>query len=81
MRPKRDRNIVHNFRSKECFAEPLAFDMDAHEDDKEFVLQSIAGLAEAGLGVLHQPSDEIQHLYLVTGGVFHLGVSGVTRLS
>lgn len=81
MSSKRDRNIVHNFQSKELFVEPLTFDMDALEDDKELVLQSIADLAESGLGVLHRPSDEIQHLYLVTGGVFHLGVSGVTRLS
>jgi hypothetical protein len=81
MSSKRDRNIVHNLQSKEHFVEPLTFDMDALEDDKELVLQSIADLAESGLGVLHQPSDEIQHLYLVTGGVFHLGLSGVTRLS
>ena len=81
MRFKRDRNIVNRLRSEESIAEPLSFDMDAFENDKELVLQSITELAESGLGVLHQPSDEVQGLYLIAGGVFRLGVSGVTRLN
>jgi hypothetical protein len=55
--------------------------MDTLEHDKELVLQSIAELAESGLGILHQLPGQIQRLYLVTGGIFRLGDSGVTRLS
>jgi hypothetical protein len=55
--------------------------MDTLQDDKELVLQSIAELTESGLGILHQLPGKIQCLYLVTGEVFRLGDSGVTRLS
>ena len=81
MRSNLDRDTVDSLLSEEYIAETLGFDMDAPETHKEFVLHSIAELAESGLGVLHQLPDEVQRLYLVTGGVFRLGDSGVTRLS
>jgi hypothetical protein len=71
--------MVGSLRSEEYVAEPLSFDMDALETYG--ALQSIAELAESGLGVLYQPQDEVQGLYLITGEVFRLLDSGVTRLS
>jgi hypothetical protein len=81
MRSKRDRNIVDSLRSEEYIAETLSPDIALLETYKKFVLESIAELAESGLSILHQPSDEIPQLYLITGGVFCLGEAGVTRLS
>lgn len=61
---------------------PQRSDLDAcpGETCKDFVLRSITELAESDLGVLHQPSNEVHHLYLVMGGVYRLEDSGVTRL-
>lgn len=81
MRSKRDLDAVDSLQSEEYITEADSLNMDTLEDDKELVLQSIAELAESGLGILHQLPGQIQRLYLVTGGVFHLGDSGVTRLS
>jgi hypothetical protein len=81
MRSKRDLDTVDSLQSEEYITEADSLDMDTFEDDKELVLQSIAELSESGLGILHQLPGQIQRLYLVTGGVFHLGDSGVTRLS
>ena len=81
MRSKRDVDIVDSLQSEEYITETNGFNMDTLENDKELVLQSIAELAESGLGMLHQLPGQIQRLYLVTGGVYCLGDSGVTRLS
>jgi hypothetical protein len=48
--------------------------------DKDFVLQSCADLAEAGYGFLHEYSDSRRHLYLVSGEVYQIGESDVTRI-
>jgi hypothetical protein len=81
MRSKRDLDTVDSLQSEEYAIEPDSLDMDTLQDDKELVLQSIAELTESGLGILHQLPGKIQCLYLVTGEVFRLGDSGVTRLS
>jgi hypothetical protein len=81
MRSKRDGDTVDSLRSDEYMVEPLCFDTDALETYREFVLRSITEFAESDLGLLHQPQDDVQRLYLITGGVFRLGDSGVTRLS
>jgi hypothetical protein len=81
MRSKRDLDTVDSLQSEEYITEADSLNMDTLEDDKEVVLQSIAELAGSGLGILHQLPGQIQRLYLVTGGVFRLGDSGVTRLS
>jgi hypothetical protein len=73
--------MVGSLRSEEYIAEPLSFDTDALETYKDLILQSIAELAESGFGVLYQPQDEVQRLYLIRGGVFRLLDSGVTRLA
>ena len=81
MRSKRDLDAVDSSQSEEYITEADSLNMDTLEDDKELVLQSIAELAESGLGILHQLPGQIQRLYLVTGGIFRFGDSGVTRLS
>jgi hypothetical protein len=48
--------------------------------DKDFVLQCCADLAEAGYGFLHQSSGRAQHLYLVSGEVYRIGESNLTRI-
>ena len=80
MRSKRDLDTVDSLQSEQYIIEADSLDTDTLEEDKEFVLQSIAALTESGLGILHQLPGQIQRLYLATGGVFHLGDSGVTRL-
>jgi len=57
MRSNLDRDTVDSLLSEEYIAETLGFDMDAPETHKEFVLHSIAELAESGLGVLHHLRD------------------------
>lgn len=79
MHPRLDRETVESLLSEET--ESVRFDIDTVDTDREFVLRSIAELAESDLGVLHQPPSEVQRLYLIAGGVFRLGYSGVTRLS
>jgi hypothetical protein len=81
MRSKRDLDAVDNLQTEEYITEADSLNMDTFEDDKELVLQSIAELAESGLGILHRLPGQVQRLYLVPGGVFRLGDSGVTRLS
>ena len=57
---------------------------DAHvspfDTDKNLVLQTSAGLASAGYGFLLQFSDSVQHLYLVSGEVYRIGESDLTRI-
>jgi hypothetical protein len=81
MRSRLDRKYVDDLRSQEYITEAISFDMEQLGTDEEFVLRSIAELAKSDFGVLHQPPDEVQRLYLITGEVFLLGDSGVTRLS
>jgi hypothetical protein len=50
------------------------------ERDREFVLDSIAAFAESHLAVLHETLGEDRRLYLITGEVFQLRDSGITRL-
>ena len=50
------------------------------EADKDFVLQTCADLTEAGYGFLHQFSDSVQHLYLISGEVYRVGESDLTRI-
>jgi hypothetical protein len=81
MRSKWNLDMVDSLRSEEHPTGPDSFDMDSLENEKEFVLQAIAKLAKSHLDVLHQPSEQNQHLYLITGEVFRLGESSITRLS
>ena len=81
MRSKRDGDTVDSLQSEEYTTETDSLNMDMLEDDKELILQSIAELAESDLGMLHQLPGQIQRLYLVTGGAYCLGDSGVTLLS
>jgi hypothetical protein len=81
MRSKRNRDAVDTMRSEEYTVDPFNFDIDELKSCKEFVLRSISELAESELGVLHPPQGDAQRLYLITGGVFSLGDSGVTRLN
>ena len=50
------------------------------EANKDFVLQSCANLAEAGYGFLHEVSDSLRHLYLISGEIYRLGESDLTRI-
>ena len=54
--------------------------MRPSEADKSFVLRSCADLAEAGYGFLHEFSDSVRHLYLVSGEVYRVGESDLTRI-
>lgn len=54
--------------------------IEALEADKTFVLQSCASLVEAGYGFVHEGSDSLQHLYLISGEVYHIGKSELTRI-
>jgi hypothetical protein len=80
MHLKRDIDTFDNLQSEKYATESNSLDMDTFQNDKELVLQSIAELTESSLGILHQLPGQIQRLYLVTGEVFRLGDSGVTRL-
>jgi hypothetical protein len=39
-----------------------------------------ADLAEAGYGFLHEFSESVRHLYLVSGEVYRVGESDLTRI-
>jgi hypothetical protein len=80
MRSKSDR-VVDDLGPEDGIVESPHFDLDTLETCKKFVLRSIDELVVSDLGVLHQPPDTSQRLYLVTGEVYRLGASGVTRLS
>lgn len=54
--------------------------MKPSETDKTFVLQSCANLVEEGYGFVHELSDSIRHLYLVSGEVYRVGESDLTRI-
>jgi hypothetical protein len=57
---------------------------DAHvspfDTNENLVFQTSAGLARAGYGFLLQFSDSVQHLYLVSGEVYRVGESDLTRI-
>lgn len=48
--------------------------------NKNFVLRSFANLAEAGYGFVHEVSDSLRHLYLISGEIYRLGESDLTRI-
>lgn len=48
--------------------------------DKNSVPHRRADLAEAGYGFLHEFSDSVRHLYLVSGEVYRVGKSDLTRI-
>ena len=50
------------------------------EANKNFVLQSCANLAEAGYGFVQEVSDSLRHLYLISGEIYRLGESDLTRI-
>jgi hypothetical protein len=50
------------------------------ETDKEFVLQCCSDLAEAGFGFLDEFSDSARHLYLVSGEIYRISESDLTRI-
>jgi hypothetical protein len=54
--------------------------MRPSEADKDFVLRNCTDLAEAGYGFLHDLSDSVRHLYLVSGEVYRVGGSDLTRI-
>jgi hypothetical protein len=54
--------------------------MRPSEADKDFVLRNCTDLAEAGYGFLHELSDSVRHLYLVSGEVYRVGESDLTRI-
>jgi hypothetical protein len=54
--------------------------LSSSDADKDFVLQSCVGLAEAGYGFLHQSSGSVRHLYLVSGEIYRIGESDLTRI-
>jgi hypothetical protein len=80
MRPKEDR-VTNDLGPEDGTMGPSHSNVDTLETCKEFVLRSIDELVGSDLGVLHEPLDKVQRLYLVTGEVFRLSDSGVTRLS
>jgi hypothetical protein len=62
-------------------ADGLHSDTTVVEGDKQFVLSKITELEGAGLGIVHRSSDNFQRLYLISGEVYRLGESEITRLS
>ena len=54
--------------------------MRPSEADEDFVLRNCTDLAEAGYGFLHELSDSVRHLYLVSGEVYRVGESDLTRI-
>lgn len=44
------------------------------------MLHNRADLAEAGYGFLHEFSESVRYLYLVSGEVYRVGESAVTRI-
>ena len=50
------------------------------EADTYFMRHNSADLAEAGYGFLHEFSESVRHLYLVSGEVYRIGESDLTRI-
>lgn len=50
------------------------------EADEDLARHSSADLAEAGYGFFHQFSESVRHLYLVSGEVYRVGKSDLTRI-
>jgi hypothetical protein len=53
---------------------------DPFNPDKDFVLKCCADLAEAGYGLLQQSHGSAQHLCLVSGEIYRVEASGLTRI-
>lgn len=80
MRSKGDR-VVDELGAEDGIVESRQFNVDMLETCEEFVLRSIDELVGSDLGVLHQSPEKIRRLYLITGEVYRLSDSGVTRLN
>ena len=50
------------------------------EVDTDVMRHNSADLAEAGYGFLHEFSESVRHLYLVSGEVYRVGESDLTRI-
>ena len=50
------------------------------EADEDLAGHCSADLAEAGYGFFHQFSESVRHLYLVSGEVYRVGESDLTRI-
>lgn len=50
------------------------------EADEDLARRSSADLAEAGYGFFHEFSESVRHLYLVSGEVYRVGESDLTRI-
>jgi hypothetical protein len=50
------------------------------EADKDPTRRSSADLAEAGYGFFHELSESVRHFYLVSGEVYRVGKSDLTRI-
>ena len=50
------------------------------EADTDFMRQNSVDLAEAGYGFLHEFSESVRHLYLVSGEAYRIGESDLTRI-
>ena len=50
------------------------------EADEDLARHSSAGLAEAGYGFFHEFSESVRHLYLVSGEVYRVAESDLTRI-
>lgn len=48
--------------------------------DKDLMRHSSADLAEVGYGFFHAFSESVRHLYLVSGEVYRVGKSDLTRI-
>ena len=50
------------------------------EADEDLARRSSADLAEAGYGFFHEFSESVRHLHLVSGEVYRVGESDLTRI-
>jgi hypothetical protein len=50
------------------------------EANKDLTRRSSADLAEAGYGFFHEFSESVRHFYLVSGEVYRVGKSDLTRI-
>jgi hypothetical protein len=54
--------------------------LNPFDTDKYLALQTSTGLADTGYGILLKFSDSVQHLYLLSGEVYRVGESDLTRI-
>jgi hypothetical protein len=64
-------------KSKNAVAKGL---IKPSEADKDLTRRSSADLAEAGYGFFHEFSESVRHFYLVSGEVYRVGKSDLTRI-